>query len=106
MKCTWTHPLLLFSGAVNLPSVAVGMLLGGVIMKKVGLSLKTIPRFSVVMLTMSTILCIPLFFLGCPTQRVSEVNLFQNGEYGSVEATLQLGFTDLNVNIDTVTKSP
>lgn len=74
----------LLVGAVNLPSVAVGMLLGGVIMKKVGLSLKTIPRFSVVMLTMSTILCIPLFFLGCPTQRVSEVNLFQNGEYGSL----------------------
>lgn len=71
-----------FPGAVNLPAVAVGMLMGGVIMKKVGLSLKTIPRFSVVMLTISTLLCIPLFFMGCPTQKVSEINHYQVGQYG------------------------
>uniref|UniRef100_A0A667ZUR4 Solute carrier organic anion transporter family member n=1 Tax=Myripristis murdjan TaxID=586833 RepID=A0A667ZUR4_9TELE len=69
----------LLIGAVNLPSVAVGMLLGGVIMKKRGLSLKAIPRFSVAMLTCSTLLCIPLFFIGCPTQKVSEVNHYQIG---------------------------
>ncbi|XP_075935261.1 solute carrier organic anion transporter family member 2A1 [Anarhichas minor] len=74
----------LLVGAVNLPSVAVGMLIGGVIMKKAGLSLKTIPRFSVAMLTMSTLLFIPLFFMGCPTQKVSEVNHYQNGQYGSL----------------------
>ncbi|XP_051233283.1 solute carrier organic anion transporter family member 2A1 [Dicentrarchus labrax] len=64
----------LLVGAVNLPAVAVGMLMGGVIMKRAGLSLKTIPRFSVVMLTTSTLLCIPLFFMGCPTQKVFEIN--------------------------------
>uniref|UniRef100_A0A3P9KN76 Solute carrier organic anion transporter family member n=1 Tax=Oryzias latipes TaxID=8090 RepID=A0A3P9KN76_ORYLA len=64
----------LLVGAVNLPSVAVGMLAGGIIMKKVGLSMKVIPRFSVVMLTFSTLLCIPLFFMGCPTQKISGVN--------------------------------
>ncbi|KAM6938016.1 solute carrier organic anion transporter family member 2A1 [Lycodopsis pacificus] len=74
----------LLVGAVNLPSVAVGMLIGGVIMKKAGLSLKTIPRFSVAMLTMSTLLFIPLFFMGCPTQKVSEVNHYQIGQYGSL----------------------
>ncbi|KAI4829344.1 hypothetical protein KUCAC02_023390 [Chaenocephalus aceratus] len=58
----------LLVGAVNLPAVAVGMLMGGVIMKKAGLSLKTIPRFSVAMLTTSTLLFVPLFFMGCPTQ--------------------------------------
>ncbi|XP_053287220.1 solute carrier organic anion transporter family member 2A1 [Pleuronectes platessa] len=68
----------LLVGAVNLPAVAVGMLIGGLIMKKAGLSLKTIPRFSVVMLTTSTLICIPLFFMGCPTQNVYEVNHFQN----------------------------
>ncbi|XP_064865563.1 solute carrier organic anion transporter family member 2A1-like [Oncorhynchus nerka] len=64
----------LLIGAVNLPSVAVGMLVGGVIMKRMGLSLKAIPRFSVAMLSISVLLLIPLFFMGCPTQRVKEVN--------------------------------
>ncbi|XP_026201517.1 solute carrier organic anion transporter family member 2A1 [Anabas testudineus] len=64
----------LLVGALNLPAVAVGMLIGGVIMKRAGLSLKTIPRFSVVMLTTSTLILIPLFFMGCPTQKVSDVN--------------------------------
>lgn len=74
----------LLVGAVNLPAVAVGMLIGGVIMKRARLSLKTIPRFCVVMLTTSTLLCIPLFFMGCPTQKVSEVNHYQIGQYGSL----------------------
>lgn len=60
------------------------MLVGGVIMKRVGLSLKTIPRFSVVMLTISTLLCVPLFFMGCPTHQVSGVNHYQVGAYGWV----------------------
>ncbi|XP_071198406.1 solute carrier organic anion transporter family member 2A1-like [Salvelinus alpinus] len=64
----------LLIGAVNLPSVAVGMLVGGVIMKRKSLSLKAIPRFSVAMLSISVLLLIPLFFMGCPTQRVKEVN--------------------------------
>uniref|UniRef100_A0AAV2KWE9 Solute carrier organic anion transporter family member n=1 Tax=Knipowitschia caucasica TaxID=637954 RepID=A0AAV2KWE9_KNICA len=69
----------LLVGAMNLPAVAVGMLVGGVIMKKANLSLKNIPRFSVLMLVLSTLLCVPLFFMGCATQRVSEVNTHLDG---------------------------
>ncbi|KAI2663538.1 Solute carrier organic anion transporter family member 2A1 [Labeo rohita] len=63
----------LLIGALNLPSIAVGMVLGGLIMKRWGLSFRAIPRFSVVMLTISILCCLPLFFMGCPTQDVAGV---------------------------------
>ncbi|XP_051569168.1 solute carrier organic anion transporter family member 2A1-like isoform X1 [Myxocyprinus asiaticus] len=63
----------LLIGALNLPSVAVGMVLGGLIMKRWGLSFRAIPRFSVIMLTISISLCVPLFFMGCPTQDIAGV---------------------------------
>ncbi|XP_077572559.1 solute carrier organic anion transporter family member 2A1 [Stigmatopora nigra] len=58
-------------GAVNLPAVAVGMLAGGLVMKRTGMSRKNIPRFSVIMLSVSTLMCIPLFFMGCSTNKVA-----------------------------------
>ncbi|MBN3295552.1 SO2A1 protein, partial [Amia calva] len=64
----------LLIGAINLPSAAVGMLLGGIIMKRMGLSLKVIPRFSIAMLLISILSCIPLFFMGCSTQQVAGIN--------------------------------
>uniref|UniRef100_A0A4W4EH35 Solute carrier organic anion transporter family member n=1 Tax=Electrophorus electricus TaxID=8005 RepID=A0A4W4EH35_ELEEL len=61
----------LLIGAVNLPLVAVGILLGGVIMKRWGLSLRAIPRFSVLLLLLSALFCVPLFFMGCRTQSIA-----------------------------------
>ncbi|XP_036409948.1 solute carrier organic anion transporter family member 2A1-like isoform X1 [Megalops cyprinoides] len=64
----------LLIGAINLPAAAIGMLLGGVVMKRASLSLKTIPRFCISVLFTSILLCVPLFYMGCSTQKVVGVN--------------------------------
>uniref|UniRef100_A0A3B3XMP2 Solute carrier organic anion transporter family member n=1 Tax=Poecilia mexicana TaxID=48701 RepID=A0A3B3XMP2_9TELE len=68
----------LLVGSLNLPAAAVGMLIGGFIMKRTGLTAKNIPRFSVIMLTISTLFCIPLFFMGCDTIFLVVVLLINN----------------------------
>ncbi|XP_030630590.1 solute carrier organic anion transporter family member 2A1-like [Chanos chanos] len=69
----------LLMGAINVPMAAVGLLLGGVVMKKARPSVKVVPWLTVVSLSLSVLLCIPVFFMGCSTQRIAGVN-FGYGE--------------------------
>ncbi|XP_046882868.1 solute carrier organic anion transporter family member 2A1-like [Hypomesus transpacificus] len=71
----------LLIGAINLPMVAVGVLLGGVVMKRARPSVRTLPWLCLLPLTLSVLLCGPLFFMGCSTQRVAGVN----AEYGHAQ---------------------
>ncbi|KAM8953511.1 solute carrier organic anion transporter family member 2A1 [Pelodytes ibericus] len=64
----------LLIGAVNLPLAALGMLIGGIIMKRYSFTVKVIPRFALAVLVLSVLLCVPLFFMGCPTQQLGGIN--------------------------------
>ena len=84
------HPPIIFhllpalwfcTGAINLPTAAVGLLLGGVLMKRARPSVRTLPWLCLLPLTLSVLLCGPLFFMGCSTQRVAGVN----AEYGHAQ---------------------
>ncbi|XP_060690329.1 solute carrier organic anion transporter family member 2A1-like isoform X2 [Hemiscyllium ocellatum] len=70
-------------GSIMLPAVAIGMILGGLFMKRFHLSLAKIPWCSASILSLVIILNIPLFFLGCSTQKIAGINYSKDGNRSS-----------------------
>ncbi|XP_051874814.1 solute carrier organic anion transporter family member 2A1-like isoform X4 [Pristis pectinata] len=68
----------LLIGSITLPAVAIGMLLGGVYMKHSNLPLVKIPWYTGCVLIISVVLTVPLFFLGCSTQKIAGINYNQD----------------------------
>ncbi|XP_078065408.1 solute carrier organic anion transporter family member 2A1-like isoform X4 [Mustelus asterias] len=64
----------LLIGSITLPALAIGMVLGGLFMKRFNISLVKIPWYSACVLIIVIILTIPLFFMGCSTQKIAGIN--------------------------------
>ncbi|XP_030648530.1 solute carrier organic anion transporter family member 2B1 [Chanos chanos] len=64
----------LMIGAVSLPSAMLGIMAGGLIMRRVRLSVKALAIMCSIAVFVSIIFALPLLFLGCPTQRISSLH--------------------------------
>ncbi|XP_073680493.1 solute carrier organic anion transporter family member 2B1 [Garra rufa] len=64
----------LMMGGLNIPSAMLGIMAGGVILRKLGLSVRSSAAMCTVAVFISIMFAIPLLFIGCPTQSVSGIN--------------------------------
>ncbi|KAK9955696.1 hypothetical protein ABG768_015555 [Culter alburnus] len=62
-------------GGINIPSAMLGIMAGGVILRRFGLSVRSSALMCTIAVLVSVMFAIPLLFLGCPTQQVSEMNV-------------------------------
>ncbi|RXN07240.1 Solute carrier organic anion transporter family member [Labeo rohita] len=64
----------LMMGGLNIPSAMLGIMAGGVILRKLGLTVKSSAAMCMVAVFLSIMFAIPLLFIGCPTQNISGIN--------------------------------
>lgn len=64
----------LMMGGLNIPSAMLGIMAGGVILRKLGLTVRSSAAMCTVAVFVSIMFAIPLLFIGCPTHNVSGVN--------------------------------
>ena len=65
---------LYFTGAVIIPSAVFGIIVGGVLMKRLKLPMPGIAKFMLAMYTLPIIAIIILFFLGCTSVDLAGIN--------------------------------
>lgn len=61
-------------GGLNIPSAMLGIMAGGVILRKLGLTVRSSAAMCMVAVFVSIMFAIPLLFIGCPTHNVSGIN--------------------------------
>ncbi|XP_046723806.1 solute carrier organic anion transporter family member 2B1 [Silurus meridionalis] len=61
-------------GGLNIPSAIMGIIMGGVILRRLSLSVKASAFLCSVALLLSITFAMPLLFLGCSTQNVAVIN--------------------------------
>ncbi|XP_051960268.1 solute carrier organic anion transporter family member 2B1-like [Xyrauchen texanus] len=66
-------------GGLNIPSAMLGIMAGGVIMRRLSLSVRSSAAMCTLAVLISIFFAIPLLFLGCPTQSISGINYAGNG---------------------------
>uniref|UniRef100_A0A8C1V128 Solute carrier organic anion transporter family, member 2B1 n=1 Tax=Cyprinus carpio TaxID=7962 RepID=A0A8C1V128_CYPCA len=60
-------------GGLNIPSAMLGIMAGGVILRKLGLTVRSSAAMCMVAVFVSIMFAIPLLFIGCPTNKVSGI---------------------------------
>lgn len=63
-----------FAGGLNIPSAMLGIMIGGVILRRMNLSVRSSALMCSTVVLLSIFFAIPLLFLGCPTQRIFDIN--------------------------------
>ncbi|NXE69562.1 SO2B1 protein, partial [Calcarius ornatus] len=69
-------------GAVNIPGAMVGIVVGGAILKRFQMSLRQCSALCVLGMLLCLLTAFPLLFLGCPTQKVAGVTLWDSSGSG------------------------
>ncbi|XP_051732994.1 solute carrier organic anion transporter family member 2B1 [Ctenopharyngodon idella] len=67
-------------GGINIPSAMLGIMAGGVILRRFGLSVRSSAVMCTIAVFVSIMFATPLLFIGCPTQNVSEINVHNCSE--------------------------
>ncbi|XP_077050912.1 solute carrier organic anion transporter family member 2B1 isoform X1 [Siphateles boraxobius] len=65
-------------GGINIPSAMLGIMAGGVILRKLGLTVRSSAAMCTVAVFLSIMFAIPLLFIGCPTQNISGINVIDS----------------------------
>lgn len=63
-------------GGLNIPSAMLGIMIGGVILRRLSLSVRYSALMCTTVVLLSIFFAVPLLFLGCPTQNIFDINHF------------------------------